>query len=108
MILPDAGDALVEASKVRDYLLNASRPGNLGKAALFQAFGFRAAAWEVMRDALREHPLANQVVRTTRNPHGTEYEVRCSLEAPDGRKPCLTTIWIIEAGRPPRLVTAYG
>lgn len=108
MILPDAGNALVEEAKVREYLLNAAHPGNLGKAALFQAFGFRSARWEEMRDALQKHPSANEVVRTTRSPHGAKYEVGCSLETPDGRNPCLTTIWIIEAERPPCLVIAYG
>jgi hypothetical protein len=106
--LPDAGSAVVEDAKVRDYLLNAAHPGNLGKTALFQAFGFQPAAWEAMRDALRKHPVVNEVVGTTRNPHGTKHEVRCSLGTPDGRDPCLTTIWIVETGCPPRLVTAYG
>lgn len=108
MILPNVGSAVVEEAKVRDYLLNAAHPGNLGKAALFQAFGFQAAKWEEMRDALRKHPAANEVVRTTRNPHGIKYEVSCDLETPDGRNPCLTTVWIIEARHRPRLVTAYG
>jgi hypothetical protein len=40
--------------------------------------------------------------------HGLKYEVKCTLRTPDGRDPCLTTIWTVERGRPPRLVTAYG
>ena len=108
MRLPDAGRAIVEEAKARDYLLDASHPGDLGKAELFQAFGFQAVEWDGMRDAVRKHPAENEVARTTANPHGTKYEVKCSLETPDGRNPCLTTIWLIEAGRPPRLVTAYG
>ena len=107
MILPDAGRAVVEDAKVRDHLPDAAHPGNLGKAALFRAFGFEAGRWEGMRDALRKHPSENPVVKAARNAHGTKYEVNCSLETPDGRSPCLTTVWIIEAGRPPRLVTVY-
>ena len=108
MKLPEAGSAIVEEAKLRGYLLNASHPGNGGKAALFQAFGFQAAQWEEMRDALRKHPTENDVDRTAQNPHGIKYEAKCNLRTPDGRAPCLTTIWIIERGRPPRLVTAYG
>lgn len=52
MILPDAGRAVVEDAKVRDYLLNTAHPGNLGKAALFRAFGFGAGKWEGMRAAV--------------------------------------------------------
>lgn len=84
--------AVVEEAKVRDYLLNPNHPGNHGKAALFQAFGFQAARWEEMRDALRKHPAENEAARTAQNPHGMKYEVRCSLRSPDGRDPCLTTV----------------
>lgn len=60
-----------------------------------------------MRGALLAHPVANPVAATKASPHGIKYEVRCSIATPDGRDPCTTTVWIVEGGRPPRLVTAY-
>jgi hypothetical protein len=60
-----------------------------------------------LRDALRAHVVVNQVVETDPTGHGTTYTVRCSLPSPDGRNPCIFTIWIIEADGLPRLVTAF-
>lgn len=105
--LPGAASPIVEEIKVRRYLLSAEHPQNGGKAAFFRAFGFDAAAWTAMRDALVGHPAANPVAAAKASPHGTKYEVRCSIATPDGRNPCVTTVWIVEGGRPPRLVTAY-
>ena len=105
--LPDAAAAIVEEIKVRGYLLSAEHPQNGGKAAFFRAVGFEAAAWATMRDALLAHPVANRVAAVRASPHGTKYEVRCSIGTPDGRNPCVTTVWIAEDGRPPRLVTAH-
>ena len=106
-LLPDAREVEVHPTKVIAYLLNSARPRNGGKAALFSAFGFDPAHWEVLRDALRQHPLANDVVSSQRSPHGNKHVVRCSMMSPDGRNPCITTIWITDGDGPPRFVTAY-
>jgi hypothetical protein len=102
---PRATAAHVEERKVRDYLLNDRHPGNGGKAAYFRAFGFDAATWTVLRAALVEHAIVNRIAATSRPPHGTKHAVRCSLRTPDGRNPCVTTVWILDGDRPPRLVT---
>ena len=38
---------------------------------------------------------------------GIKYEVECSLATPDGRNPCIRTVWISQAEQPPRLITAH-
>lgn len=106
-LLPDAGNGEVDAAKVAAYLLDPVHPGNGGKAAFFAAFGFTLAHWQLLRDALRRHPTANAIVASHRSPYGTKHVVRCSIASPDGRNPCINTIWIIEGDRPPRFVTAY-
>ncbi len=105
--LPNAATANVAEPKVRDYLLDFRHPQNGGKAAFFEAFGFDAEQWNVMRDALIGHAMINHIAQTLRSGHGTKHLVRCSIATPDGRNPCITTVWIIEGNRPPRLVTAY-
>jgi hypothetical protein len=105
--LPDAGNAMVEESKVVGYLLNAGHPKNGGKSVFFAAFGFAIDQWDLLRDALRRHPVANRVADTQQSPHGVKYAVRCFIETPDGRDPCITSIWITDGVGPPRLVTAY-
>jgi hypothetical protein len=104
--LTNATLAIVEEYKVRDYLLN-SPPKNGGKAAYFLGFGFQPEKWAAMRDALIEHPAINHISGTSRSRHGTKHVVRCSIRTPDGRNPCVTTVWIVEGNRPPRLVTSY-
>ena len=105
--LPNVAAAIVDEIKVRGYLLSAEHPQNGGKAGFFRVFGFDPAAWATMRDALLAHPVANPIAATKVSPQGAKYEVRCSIGTPDGRNPCITTVWIVEGGRPPRLVTAH-
>ena len=98
----------VADAKVRDYLLDAGHPGNGGKAGFFSRFGFTQAHWTVLQDALRLHPQANPVVSVRANRYGTVYRVSCSLRSPDGRCPCVNTVWVLEAGSiAPALVTAF-
>lgn len=100
--------AHIAAPKVRDYLLNPDNPQNRGKAGLFGQFGFRRDDWPVLAAALHRHPIDNDVVETTSSVHGDKYVVRCRLASPDGRNPCLTTVWIVDRGAAtPRLVTAF-
>jgi len=105
--LPNADDAVVPHAKVRDYLLYAAHPKNGGKAAFFERFGFGRAAFLTLADALRFHPIRNPMVETVPIQWGMKYIVQCTLLTPDGRNPCIQSIWIIEAEGPPRLVSAY-
>jgi Domain of unknown function (DUF6883) len=106
--LPNARAATVAEAKVRDYLLDPAHPQNGGKSAFFSGFGFDRLRWTEMRDALLGHPLANQVERVRRNPYGTTFGVRCTLSTPNGRNPCITTVWVIDpSGSDPKFVTAF-
>ena len=105
--LPAAETAIVDDRKVRDYLLDADHPQNGGKAALFVAFGFDVRAWPRPQTALAAHAAENKVMAVETSRFGSKFRVSCHLRTPDGRNPCITTIWIIEDGAPPRLVTAY-
>ncbi len=55
------------------------------------------------------HPERNPVHTVVpRPPYGTKFVVRCSIETPDGRSPCVFTVWMREEGNDlSRLVTAY-
>jgi hypothetical protein len=105
--LPNAVAAIVEESKVKDYLLNSGHPRNGGKSAYFHAFGFQVAQWAVMRDAMIGHATANQLSGTSQSRRGIKHTVRCLIITHNGRNPCITTVWIIDGDRPPRLVTSY-
>ena len=105
--LPNAGQAVVAADKIA-YLFNPLHPANQGKAAFFVRFGFSLQHWPTLQTTLRDHPRANLVVRVTSQPFGLKYRVDCSIQSPDGRNPCITSIWMIDHGATvPRFVTAY-
>ena len=107
--MPNANSAVVRDAKVRDYLLDPAHRSNGGKAHFFDRFGYNSRNWRALRDALKAHPLSNLVVAVTPNAYGTVYEVRCNLRTPDGRNPCIRSIWVIDLGATiPQFVTAYA
>ncbi|WP_156630179.1 DUF6883 domain-containing protein [Methylobacterium sp. Leaf112] len=100
-------DAVVSEAKVRDYLLATSHPDGRGKATFFLARGFTPQDWHEMADALRAQGSENPVERYESTPYGRKIIVRCHMVTPDGRNPCILTVWMEEDGKPIRLVTAY-
>lgn len=103
--LPGAATAFVDPRKISAYLLNAAHPQNGGKAGFFRDHGFDA---ETLTVSLAEHPVQHPVATDQTSPHGRKFAVHCTLTCPDGRRPCITSIWIIDAGdERPRFVTAY-
>jgi hypothetical protein len=106
--LPNAISAVAADAKFRDYLLNANHPMNGGKAAFFQRFGFSQGSWSILQDAILDHPKSNLVSGINRTAWGDTFEVVCNCRSPDGRDPCITSIWVVEPTSPnPRFVTAY-
>jgi hypothetical protein len=104
--LPRAEDAQIDRQKVIGYLLNAAR--SRGKAAFFQHFGFAAAEWEVLANALRRHGSTHSLASSVESPWGIRYSVDGPLETPSGRTPQVRSVWIVEKGMDiPRLITAH-
>ena len=108
MNLPNKDQIVVEREKVRDYLLSPSHPTGKGKAEFFTAMGFHREAWEVLADALRQVARDRPVTKSMTSPHGQKYIVDGELATPNGQRPLIRTVWVVDAGREtPRLVTAY-
>jgi hypothetical protein len=77
------------------------------KARFFLGLGFSPTEWQQLAAALTEHPNLNPLAATIPVAYGVKYLVRCSLKTPDGRNPCIVTVWMKDSDAPPRLVTAY-
>ena len=107
--LPGAESATIDDTKLTGYLLDRSHSAEAAaKARFFSSFGFSRANWVDLKAALRGHPLKNAVTSSTANRYGVKYVVSCSLTTPDGRDPCIVSVWIIEPPDPnPSFVTAY-
>ena len=108
MELPNSDRALVDRSKITDYLLALDHPEGSSKAQFFERFGFKATAWEILAEALIAHARANAVASMFQSKYGTKYRIEGPLVCPDGRSPSIRAVWIIDAGSDvPRLVTAH-
>jgi hypothetical protein len=106
--LPNCEQAIVAREKITEYLLSTVHEDGASKAGFFARFGFSPEAWEAVAQALREHACAHDVAGVTTNEHGTRYRIEGTIDAPDGRRPYVRSIWIIEPeGDTPRFVTAY-
>lgn len=106
-MLPNAHEARVDREKIVQYLLSSVHPDGRSKAVFFERFGFRVEEWKTLAEALREIGVSNPVTREVESAHGRRYTVDGPLRTPGGRSPRLRTVWIVEPGAAPRLVTAY-
>ena len=108
MKLPNAEYALVEQSKIVDYLLALDHRDGSSKANFLLRFGFNREHWQILAQALRVHGASYAVSSVTDTPHGPMFTVDGILVTPDGRNPVMRSVWIIDLGNDfPRLVTAY-
>jgi hypothetical protein len=108
MKLPGRDDAVVSERKVRSYLLSSTHPVGRYKAAWLTAFGFVAATWRNLVEALENHADACEVATVERSPFGTRYVLEGPLMTPDGRNPPARSVWFIEDGSDrPQFVTLY-
>lgn len=104
--IPNAPQAFVKEDKIKLYLLSDTHPVGKHKARVLRSLGFSLQQWDLLRDALCQHAQQNDYTDITPSINGPLYEVQCHLQTPDGRNPCITTVWEIAAGQAPSFVTA--
>jgi len=63
--------------------------------------------WEELASDLLAIAAACDQVATVRTPYGVKYVVKGQIGRKSHRAAGVLAVWIVEAGRPPRLVTAY-
>ena len=108
MRLPNAHLLRIDQEKITDYLLSSVNPRGRAKADFFLSFGFSAARWEELAEALRRHAASHAVARVLETAYGPRYHVDGEMETPDGRNPLVRTVWQIDLGGvDPRFITAY-
>jgi len=106
--LPNAGAALIERSKIAEYLLSAAHPVGRFKAVFFRALGFNAAAWPDLRDAILTVAQTGAATELPPTLFGRRFEVRGTLVGPSGGAARIVTAWIVRSDEDfPRFVTAY-
>lgn len=107
MAIPHADRAVVDAAKVRDYLLNVDHPDGGSKAAWFQSVGYSRDQWEQLADDLLAIARSCEDFDSETTPFGVKYKARGIVAQPSHRPGKVLTVWIVEDNDRPRLVTAY-
>ncbi|MBI2847017.1 MAG: hypothetical protein HYX82_03955 [Chloroflexi bacterium] len=106
--LPNAEKAIIEAKKLRGYILSSAHPVGRFKAAFFGRLGYSAENWEAFERYLRELALSQDVARVEDTRYGQKFVVEGSLVSPSGETVQIVTVWVILKGKDiPRFVTAY-
>ena len=107
MKIPGAEHALLDAAKVRGYLLSPEHRVGSAKARFFVQLGFDHQNWTVLQDELyRFAQQEAQLGIATR--FGQKYVVLGTIQGPSGRVAHIVVVWIVLNGEDfPRFVTAY-
>jgi hypothetical protein len=108
MSLPNAEGAIVDAAKIRDYLLSTAHPVGRFKAAFFVSLGYSADRWEVLRDDILALARTGVAAPGEPSPYGRKFELDGILTGPSGRSAAVGTVWVLRTGEQfPRFVTAF-
>ena len=108
MKMPNNEQAIVLDKKITDYLLSDSHEIGKHKADFFKRFGFDLSDVDTFKNSLIQHSIEREIEKTNSSEYGNKYELKCEIQTPDERNPCVVTVWIIENGKQrPTLVTAY-
>ncbi|MBN1190877.1 MAG: hypothetical protein JXA46_14070 [Dehalococcoidales bacterium] len=108
MRLPNTVKAIIDAEKIRDYLLSPTHPVGQFKSAVFYELGYSQENWETFEENLRNLILSCDVEEVEETRYGRKFIVEGPFTGPSGRTMQIVTVWIILNGDSiPRFVTAY-
>ncbi|HEY4234316.1 MAG TPA: hypothetical protein VGM76_12870 [Lacipirellulaceae bacterium] len=108
MKLPNADRAIIDAAKIRDYLLDVDHPYGGSKARLLVSLGYSAASWQQLEHDIRAAHLPENVVATINTLWGKRYEIVAPIAGPSGDSLMFRSVWQIDLGTDaPRLITMY-
>lgn len=105
--LPKGHSLVVREEKILTYLLNPKHKDGASKAKFFRNRGFKSGEWEQFATALRNHGGSQPVTHVVSSKHGRKFTVECQLLTPDGRNPCILSVWVESKGKSLALVTAH-
>ena len=108
MKLPNVDRAIIDAEKIRDYLLSESHVVGRFKAAFFARLGYSRGAWERLAQDLLILAHTGSGVPGKPSAFGLRFEVDGILIGPTGRSAEVRTVWMVRATEDvPRSITAF-
>lgn len=108
MPIPGFEKAVIEPTKLRDYVLSDEHPVGRYKAAIFSKLGYSRENWKDLEKDIREQLLPLDAEGEESTPFGKKYEVKGKLKGPTGAAAAVVSIWLVKRGeKNPRFVTIY-
>ncbi|GBO52032.1 hypothetical protein APA_4337 [Pseudanabaena sp. lw0831] len=98
MKIPNSDRAVIEPSKITEYLLNSEHKRGGSKAKLLIQYGYSIENWQQLESDIRRFHLvvdANVVKETI---YGVRYEISANLLTPINRQLFVKTVWQIDKG----------
>jgi hypothetical protein len=93
--IPNADRAVIEPTKLHDYLLSRTHPIGRFKAAFFQALGYSSEDWRQLEADLRSQHLPKGAAADEPTPYGRKYVIRATLIGPGGASAALVSVWVV-------------
>jgi len=108
MTLPNAGRAVVDIAKLREYCLNPNHPWGRHKARVFaSALGLTQDDADVLREALLSAAVKSDARKGDKDDHGQRYILDFQMAGPAGEA-MVRSSWIVLKGEDiPRLTSCY-
>lgn len=108
MKLPNADQAVVEESKVVEYLLNVNHRRGASKAKALLSLGYNPGSSHLFINDIKQQHLSGDVVEVRKSPWGERCDIVAPLTGPSGDTMMFRSIWQIDLGSDrPRLITMY-
>lgn len=106
MKIPNSDRAVIEPSKLTEYLLNIEHKHGGAKARLLLQCGYSPDNWQQLEIDIRKFHLTVDVNLIKETLYGTRYEISANLVTPISRLLLVKTVWQIDKGTDfPRLIT---
>lgn len=112
--LPGCERAVIEGSKLIDYVLSPLSERGQHKARVFEkVLGFNLSNWERLRQAILQALPHHEASFASETAFGRKYEVTLPITGPNRRTVDVKTVWQFDRllngtfAKAPRLVTLY-
>jgi len=98
MKIPTSNIAVIEPSKLTEYLLNTDHKRGGSKARLLIQFGYSPNNWQQLEEDIRKFHLTVDVNVVKETAYGIRYEISTNLLTPINRLLLVKTVWQIDTG----------
>src|SRR5689334_19176905 len=98
MKLPNSDQSFIADEKVENYLLNVYHNDGRSKAKFFLNRGFSLENIEIFKNALMLHSREREVTEKVCSEYGEKFTLKCEIETPDLKNPCIVSVWTINEG----------